>query len=99
MLPWTTRLAAWLSGLIIFLWLCFCTFQSGSWPDSNETTAVFEALAMSGAAILVAVNAASKKKTAQTKRPWHNFLETIFFESLRDDKAINDCAKLSNCHH
>jgi hypothetical protein len=33
--------------------------------DSNETTAVFEALAVSGAAILVAANATSKEKAVR----------------------------------
>jgi uncharacterized membrane protein len=67
MLPWTTRLAASLSGLMIFLWIVLLHIPRAvaSPHDSNETTAVFEALAMSGAAILVAVNATSKKKAAQ----------------------------------
>ena len=65
-LPWTTRLAASLSGLMIFLWVVLLHIPRavGAPRDSNETTAEVEALAMSGAAILVAVNAASKKKAA-----------------------------------
>jgi uncharacterized membrane protein len=63
-LPQTTRLAASLSGLMIFLWVVLLHIpRAVAAPhDSNETTAVFEALAMSGAAILVAANATSKEQ-------------------------------------
>jgi len=64
MLPQTTRLAASLSGLMIFLWVVLLHIpRAVATPhDSNETTALFEALAMSGAAILVVANATSKEK-------------------------------------
>lgn len=66
-LPQTTRLAASLSGLMIFLWVVLLHIpRAVAAPhDSNEATAVFEALAMSGAAILVAANATSKEKAAR----------------------------------
>jgi len=65
MLPWTTRLAASLAAIMIFLWVVLLHIPRAlaDLSNSNETTAVFEALAMSGAAILVATQATGKKKT------------------------------------
>jgi uncharacterized membrane protein len=56
-LPWTTRLAATLSAIMIFLWVVLLHIPRAvaSPHDGNETTAVFEALAMSGVAILIAI--------------------------------------------
>jgi len=58
----TSRLAAALSGLMIFLWVVLLHIPrtAADLRDANETTAVFEALAFSGAAFLVA--AASKSE-------------------------------------
>jgi uncharacterized membrane protein len=55
--PLTSRLAGGLSGLMIFLWvfLVHIPRAMADLSDSNETTAVFEALAFSGVAFLVAV--------------------------------------------
>jgi len=66
-LPWTTRLAASLSGLMIFLWVVLLHIpRAVAAPhDSNETTAVFEALAMSGGAILAAASATGREKAAR----------------------------------
>ena len=57
--PWTTRLAAALSGLMIFLWFVMLHIPralaaSEAASRRNEWTAVFEALAMSGIAFLLA---------------------------------------------
>jgi len=54
--PITTRLAALLSGIMIFLWVLVLHIpRAVAAPhDSNETTAVFEALAMSVTAFLIA---------------------------------------------
>lgn len=62
-IPFTTRLAAALSGIMIFLWVVLLHIpRAVAAPrDSNETTAVFEALAISGAAFLVAAAARKKK--------------------------------------
>jgi uncharacterized membrane protein len=54
--PLTTRLAGALSGLMIFLWVFLVHIpRAVAMRNSNETTAVFEALAMSGIAFIVAV--------------------------------------------
>jgi uncharacterized membrane protein len=55
-LPRTTRLAALLTGIMIFLWVLLLHIPRAlaSPHNFNETTAVFEALAMSGAAFLIA---------------------------------------------
>jgi uncharacterized membrane protein len=57
-IPWTTRLAASLSALMIFLWVLLLHIPraAASPHDSNETTAVFEALAMCGAAAIVGMS-------------------------------------------
>jgi uncharacterized membrane protein len=55
-IPMTARLAASLTGIMIFLWVVLLHIPRAlaDLHNSNETTAVFEALAMSGAAILIA---------------------------------------------
>jgi uncharacterized membrane protein len=62
--PKTTRLAASLSGIMIFLWVLLLHIPRAlaAPHDSNETTAVFEALAFSGIAFLMA--AYRRKKNA-----------------------------------
>jgi len=59
-LPKTTRLAAALTGLMIFLWLVLLhiprALAAGDALIRNEWTAVFEALAMSGIAFVLAGN-------------------------------------------
>jgi uncharacterized membrane protein len=53
--PMTSRLAGGLSGLMIFLWVLLVHIpRAVAMRNSNETTAVFEALAFSGVAFLVA---------------------------------------------
>jgi uncharacterized membrane protein len=54
--PLTSRLAGGLTGLMIFLWVLLVHIPRAvaNLSDSNETTAVFEALAFSGVAFLVA---------------------------------------------
>jgi uncharacterized membrane protein len=61
-LPWTTRLAASLSAIMIFVWVLVLHIPRAlaSPQDANETTAVFEALAMTGVAILIAINPTGK---------------------------------------
>jgi len=55
-LPVTSRLAGGLTGLMIFLWVLLVHIPraAADLRDSNETTAVFEALAFSGVAFLIA---------------------------------------------
>jgi uncharacterized membrane protein len=55
--PLTSRLAGALSGLMIFLWVFLVHIPRAlvDLGNSNETTAVFEALAFSGVAFIVAV--------------------------------------------
>src|SRR5262245_844635 len=62
MLPWTRRLAAALAGSMIFLWVLVLHIPRAlaSPHNSNELTAVFEALAMSGSAILIATGNQTK---------------------------------------
>jgi len=52
----THRLAAVLSGMMIFLWvvLLHVPRSVASWPDNGEISGVFEALALSGTAFLLA---------------------------------------------
>ncbi len=56
LMPTTRRMAALSSGTMIFLWVLLLHIPRAlaAPHDSNETTAVFEALAISGAAFLVA---------------------------------------------
>lgn len=58
----TSWLAAILSGLMIFLWVILLHIPraAADLHNANETTAVFEALAMSGAAFLVAATQRSR---------------------------------------
>jgi uncharacterized membrane protein len=74
--PMTVRLAAALSGIMIFLWVVLLHIPRAAVDIGrpNETTAVFEALAMSGAAFLVAATrrdrhswAAEAKETVQLR--------------------------------
>lgn len=62
-LPMTRRLAASLTAIMIFLWVVLLHIPRAlaDLHNSNETTAVFEALAMTGAAILVAVGSTNNK--------------------------------------
>ncbi len=55
-IPVTARLAALLSALMVFSWVILLHIPRAlsNVNDSNETTAVFEALAVTGAALLVA---------------------------------------------
>ena len=64
LIPQTMKLAASLSALMVFLWVVLLHFPraTANLHDANETTALFEALAMCGAAILIAVSAARKTK-------------------------------------
>ncbi|MEP7338260.1 MAG: DoxX family membrane protein [Acidobacteriota bacterium] len=61
-IPMTTRLAASLTAIMIFLWVVLLHIPRAlaDLHNANETTAVFEALAMTGAAILVAVGPKGK---------------------------------------
>jgi uncharacterized membrane protein len=66
MTRWTARVAGMLSGVMIFTWVFMVhipralTATKGS---TNETTAVFEAIAMSGIAFLVAVTGGRQDKS------------------------------------
>jgi uncharacterized membrane protein YphA (DoxX/SURF4 family) len=54
--PLTSRLAGGLSGLMIFVWVLIVHIpRAVAIRNSNETIVVFEALAFSGVAFLVAV--------------------------------------------
>jgi uncharacterized membrane protein len=67
--PLTSRLAGGLTGLMIFLWVLLVHIPRAmaNLSDSNETTAVFEALAFSGVAFLIA----SAPKAGQLKSVLH----------------------------
>jgi uncharacterized membrane protein len=62
--PLTSRLAGGMSGLMIFLWvfLVHIPRAMADFSNSNETTAVFEALAFSGVAFLVATGLKESEK-------------------------------------
>ena len=62
--PWTTRLAASLTALMIFSWVFLLHIPRAlaDLHNSNETTAVFEALAMAGIAILIAAEASASRR-------------------------------------
>lgn len=64
LIPKTTRLAATLAAIMIFLWVVLLHFPRAisNLHDANETTSFFEALAMCGTAILIAVSARQGKK-------------------------------------
>ncbi len=59
LIPKTAKLAAGLSALMVFLWVLLLHIPR-AWTihDANETTSLFEALAMCGMALLVMVKAA-----------------------------------------
>ncbi|HKX29810.1 MAG TPA: hypothetical protein VJ302_19120 [Blastocatellia bacterium] len=63
----TTRLAAALSSLMIFLWVMLLHIPRAlaDLHNSNETTAVFEALALSGTALLIAVRATQPQRVTK----------------------------------
>ena len=65
MIPSTTRLAATLSGVMIFLWVVVLhiprAVAATDAARANETTAVFEALAFSGLGFVLAGTAAGTK--------------------------------------
>jgi uncharacterized membrane protein len=56
--PMTTQLAAFLSGIMIFIWVLIVHIPraAADLSNANEMTAVFEALAMSGTAFLAAAS-------------------------------------------
>jgi len=58
-LPLTARVAALLTGLMVFLWVVMLHLPRAfaSWPESGETAAIFEALALSGMPLLLAASA------------------------------------------
>ncbi len=66
-IPMTARLAASLTGIMIFLWVVLLHIPRAvaDLHNANETTAVFEALAISGAAILVAVCQKTKNRYSE----------------------------------
>lgn len=71
LIPATGRLAAQFSGVMIFLWVFMLHIPrtiSATGSRSNETTAVFEALAFSGLAFLYAATAESKRDPSQSQR-------------------------------
>ena len=73
--PWTARLAGALSGLMIFLWFLMLHIPRAlAAPNAassrNEWTAVFEALAMSGIAlVLAAARPVDRSRTEDRIRP------------------------------
>jgi uncharacterized membrane protein len=63
--PWTARLAGLLSGLMIFLWFVMLHIPralaaADAASSRNEWTAVFEALAMSGIALILAAGPSAR---------------------------------------
>jgi hypothetical protein len=58
----TARLAATLSGLMIFLWVLLLHLPRAvaGWPEAGEIAAIFEALALSGTALLLAETRSSR---------------------------------------
>jgi uncharacterized membrane protein YphA (DoxX/SURF4 family) len=58
MIPLTTRLAATLTAVMILLWVPMLHIPRAlaDLHNTNETTAVFEALAMSGIAFMIAAH-------------------------------------------
>lgn len=62
LIPRTAQLAAGLSALMVFSWVLLLHIPR-AWTihDANETTALFEALAMCGMALLIMVNATNSK--------------------------------------
>src|SRR5262249_56813851 len=70
MVPKTRRLAAALSGLMIFLWVLVLhiprALAASESQLRNEWTAVFEALAMSGIALVLAGTAPKRRRLPRT---------------------------------
>ncbi|GGY73777.1 hypothetical protein GCM10011613_18800 [Cellvibrio zantedeschiae] len=66
LVPKTAKLAAALSALMVFLWVILLHIPR-AWTihDANETTSLFEALAMCGMALLIMVKAAESRNTPQ----------------------------------
>jgi uncharacterized membrane protein len=69
-LPWTARLAGTLSGLMIFLWFVMLHIPralaaSDAASRRNEWTAVFEALAMSGIALVLAASLSRRESEVE----------------------------------
>jgi uncharacterized membrane protein len=74
--PHTARLAGMLSGSMIFIWLIVLHIPRAiaAPHDSNETTAVFEALAVSATAFLVAATAGSTAVKSSAGSPGSSML-------------------------
>jgi uncharacterized membrane protein len=68
-IPMTARLAAAMTGIMIFLWVVLLHIPRAlaDLHNSNETTAVFEALAMTGAAVLVVACLSAKNRHSEQK--------------------------------
>jgi uncharacterized membrane protein len=69
--PRTARLAATLSGVMIFLWVVLLHIPRAvaGWPEAFETAGIFEAIALSGAAfLLVDVGARRPSQVVQVMR-------------------------------
>jgi uncharacterized membrane protein len=63
-MPATARLAGLLSGAMIFVWVIVLHFPrafDATTRSSNETTAVFEALAMSGIGLLIGAGSSRRR--------------------------------------
>jgi uncharacterized membrane protein len=72
-LPYTARLAAALSGLMIFLWVVLLHVPravSGLYDSRNEWTSMFEALAFSGLALLLSGALPRPESTPASKRSY-----------------------------
>lgn len=69
-IPATARLAALLSALMVLSWVILLHIPRAlaNLHDSNETTAVFEALAVTGAALLVAHDVARRRPELRERR-------------------------------
>jgi uncharacterized membrane protein len=69
--PLTSRLAGGLSGLMIFVWVLIVHIpRAVAIRNSNETTAVFEALAFSGVAFLVAATPKDRSNLNRYMKHW-----------------------------
>ncbi|MGA9773620.1 MAG: hypothetical protein WBV94_31610 [Blastocatellia bacterium] len=68
-IPMTARLAASMTAIMIFLWVVLLHIPRAlaDLHNSNETTAVFEALAMTGAAVLVVACLSAENKHLEQK--------------------------------
>jgi uncharacterized membrane protein len=67
MVPWTAPLAGTLSGLMVFIWFLILHIPRAMAADPgnarNEWIAVFEALAVSGLAFVVALSPVARERT------------------------------------